>query len=97
MTPPSPLVNQEASAEVTVLSGVPRQPVRNATFDIEAHMSHPGMAPVVRRTSDDGNGVYGARLQFPMSGDWVVFVTGTMPGGQAIRHRTAEFTVRLPE
>jgi hypothetical protein len=69
------------------------QPVPAAVLDIEAHMEHPGMAPVVARASETAPGVYGARLSLSMAGDWVVFVTGTLPGGRRLRHRAATVAV----
>ena len=68
-------------------------PVPAAVLEIEAHMEHPGMAPVIVRAGESAPGVYGARLSLSMAGDWVVFVTGTLPDGRRLRHRAATFVV----
>lgn len=96
MAPASPVVDRPVAVGLTLLDAG-QQPVVGATLDIEAHMSHPGMAPVIVRAADRGAGVYDARLSFTMSGDWVAVVSGTLPGGQAIRRRAAAFTVVMAE
>jgi hypothetical protein len=61
-----------------------QQPVHGARLQLEAHMSHPGMAPVVRRLTETDPGVYEADVQFSMAGDWVLVVTGTLADGRTI-------------
>jgi hypothetical protein len=45
------------------------------------------MPPAVASAAERGPGVYEAPLQFTMRGDWIVLVTGTVPGGAAVSHR----------
>jgi hypothetical protein len=92
LVPESPAVDRPAEARVIVRDAA-GQPVRSAALDIEAHMEHPGMAPVIARTAEQAPGVYGARLSLSMAGGWVAFVTGTLPDGQRVRQRAASFVV----
>lgn len=96
LEPAVPVVDQDATVTLTVLDAQ-RQPVIGATLDIEGHMSHPGMAPVVVRAVDRGAGIYDARLAFTMGGDWFAIVSGTLRDGQSIRQRAAAFRVRVAE
>ena len=58
-----------------------QKPVTGARLRLEGLMSHPGMAPVIAAVTERGNGEYEAPLQFTMAGDWILLVTGELPGG----------------
>jgi hypothetical protein len=62
-----------------------QKPVTGARLQLEGLMSHPGMAPVVAAVTERGNGEYEAPLQFTMAGDWILLVTGELPGGMPIK------------
>jgi hypothetical protein len=51
---------------------------------LEADMSHPGMSPVFATVSDEGNGVYEAKLDFNMAGDWTLLVHASLADGATI-------------
>jgi hypothetical protein len=57
-----------------------QRPVTGARLTLEGLMSHPGMAPVAAAVTERGNGEYDAPLQFTMAGDWILLVTGELPG-----------------
>jgi YtkA-like len=70
------------------------QPLRGASLRLDAHMPHPGMAPVSGDVVDRGDGEYEARLRLTMEGDWVVVVTGTLADGSRITGQTQVVAVR---
>jgi hypothetical protein len=63
------------------------RPVAGAHLRVEAQMSHPGMAPVLATGTERGEGRYEARLQFTMSGDWIVLIHGSLATGEVVEHR----------
>jgi hypothetical protein len=62
-------------------------PAPGAQLQVEGHMSHPGMAPVVARAEDLGQGRYRAEFTFTMAGDWSLMVSGRLADGRAVEHR----------
>ncbi len=95
MMPLAPVVDEEAHAEITLRNRT-GQPVRGATLRVEAHMSHPGMAPVIEGAREESDGVYTVRLRLTMAGEWILFVRGTRADNRPIDHRAGATTVRRP-
>lgn len=82
LDPSPPLVGTPIVARLT-LRDTDQKPITGARLRLEGMMSHPGMAPVSAAVTEKGNGEYEAPLQFTMAGDWILLVTGELPGGMA--------------
>jgi hypothetical protein len=91
VSPTVPLVGQAATIEATLSDR--DKPIVGAKLQLEAHMVHPGMAPVIAPAVERPNGIYAARLTLPMAGDWVVYVAGELPDGRRI-HQKVDVRVR---
>jgi hypothetical protein len=62
-------------------------PVKGASLRLEAHMSHPGMAPVVADLIER-DGIYESRVQLTMAGPWVIVASGELADGRRIVKQT---------
>ena len=63
------------------------KPVSGARIELEADMSHPGMAPVLEETKETKAGEYQAEIRFGMAGDWIVLLHVRLPGGQTLERQ----------
>lgn len=92
---PSPA---SAGAATLVRFDVKREdgkPVGGAKLRVEAHMTHPGMQPLVAELIERATGTYEARLNLPMAGRWILVVSGTLADGRRIE-KQAEVTAVQP-
>jgi hypothetical protein len=93
ITPARPAAGAPTAGELRVLDrgGLP---VRHATLKVEAHMSHPGMAPVVASAAETGDGVYRVDLPLTMAGDWTLLLKGSLADGRLVDAQYSPLTVR---
>lgn len=68
--------------------------VTGARTKVEGNMSHAGMAPVFAEAGEVAPGRYEARLEFTMSGDWLLLVDLTLPDGRRLRRQVEVKGVR---
>jgi len=85
-TATTPAVGEPLVADVT-LETADGVPVTGASLEIEGHMSHPGMAPVLAAAEEQEDGTYVVRFELTMAGDWIVLVKGVLPDGRTVSHR----------
>ncbi len=93
VTPPAPIAGGATDVRVSLVDAR-HQPVAGATVQIEAHMTHPGMAPVIEPASDRGGGQYFASVSLTMAGDWVLFADVTTADGQRVRKEIGRLSAR---
>lgn len=58
------------------------RPVTQARVQVEADMSHAGMAPVFSEAREIRPGVYQTAIDFSMAGDWVLLLHIRMADGR---------------
>jgi hypothetical protein len=80
------VVDREARLEFTLADAEGRM-LSGASLQLEANMTHPGMAPIVEPMIDAGGGTYTAALRFTMAGDWVLGIRGTLPDRRLVDRR----------
>ena len=56
-------------------------------MEVEADMSHPGMAPVFGEVEETAPGNYLAHVRFTMAGDWVLLLRIKLPDGRKIERQ----------
>jgi hypothetical protein len=81
--PPRPSAGVEIAVQLRV-ANADGAPVTGAKLQCTAQMSHPGMAPIIATAVERGAGLYEARLELSMAGDWVLIATGGLPDGRRI-------------
>ena len=82
LDPVKPAVGTDSTVRVTLDDE--DGPLRGARVQVEAHMSHPGMAPLVVDASEIVAGTYTARIPFSMGGEWTLVATGALADGRRI-------------
>jgi hypothetical protein len=63
------------------------EPMTGAHVNLEAEMSHPGMAPVFSVAREGTPGQYQGPLELAMPGDWVVLIHVTLPDGRKLERQ----------
>ncbi len=93
---PTPPVTGAATLVRVALTHQDGRRGSGAKLRVEAHMTHPGMAPVIGEAVERTSGIYETRLHLPMAGPWVLVVSGTLPGGRRIVQQTEVTVVQPP-
>ena len=76
------------AADITLLlRDATSRPLTGVHVNLEADMSHPGMAPVFGESMEIGGGSYRGKIGFTMPGDWVVLVHMTLPDQQKVERQ----------
>lgn len=83
LEPVPPVVGVSHVARVRVLDPG-RGEVVGARLRLEAHMTHPGMAPEIADLIEVAGGTYEGQIVFSMSGDWVLVVSGELGDGRRV-------------
>ena len=91
--PAKPVVDESFTADVT-LRDASGHPVRGARLEVQAFMSHPGMAPVIAIAAERDGGIYRTDLRFAMAGQWIVMVDVALPDGRTLKQRVDTLDVR---
>jgi hypothetical protein len=71
------------------LHDVAGEPVPGARVNLEADMSHPGMAPVFGDAKEIAPGQYQGGVEFAMPGDWVVLIHVTLRDGRKLERQVS--------
>jgi hypothetical protein len=71
--------------------------IGGARLRLDAHMTHPGMAPVTSDVIETSGGTYESRVRLSMAGDWVFVVSGNLPNGRRITKEIRVPAVRPAE
>jgi hypothetical protein len=74
--------------ETVSLSGATVDTLAGARVDVVAHMTHPGMTPVVATVTRRGPDVFEAALDLDLAGDWELVATAQLPDGRRVESRT---------
>ena len=94
--PTPPMVSKTTTVRIT-LADSRGAPVRGAKLRLDAHMTHPGMAPLTSDVSETGDGAYQSRVRLSMAGEWVFVVTGGLPDGRRLTEQMQVPAVRPAE
>jgi YtkA-like protein len=85
LMPPQPTVGP-ATLSVS-LSGATAATLGNAKVGVVAHVTHPGMTPIVATVTQHGPDVYDAAVDFTMAGDWMLIAAVQLPDGRRLESR----------
>ena len=84
---PQPVRVGAATVTVTGVTDGLGEPLAGVHIQVEGDMAHPGMAPVFGDATETAPGVYTARLNFTMPGDWVVLLHIRLADGSKIERQ----------
>jgi hypothetical protein len=85
---PQPVRVGLAIVTVTGVANKLGEPLAGVHVQVEGDMEHPGMAPVFADAAETAPGVYTAKLDLNMPGDWVVLTHIRLADGRKIERQT---------
>ena len=97
LDPAPPAIGRDTVTRITLRNSATDAPVGGARLQLEGHMSHPGMTPVIVSVAERRPGEYEAQLRFSMAGDWVLVLTGELAGGARVTKKLDVVGVRPAE
>ena len=83
LQPKAPVPLREVTAHLS-LRDASGTLITGARLRVEAHMSHPGMAPIISGAEEPTPGMYEARIELSMAGAWTLVADGTLPDGRRL-------------
>jgi hypothetical protein len=93
VTPQAPVAGEPVDVHLS-LRDAGHHAIAGAAVQLEAHMTHPGMAPVIEPAPERGDGDYVARPSLTMAGDWVLFADVRTADGQRVRKEIGRLSAR---
>lgn len=84
---PQPVRVGAATVTVSGIADGLGEPLAGVHVQIEGDMNHPGMPPVFADAPQVAPGVYQAKIDFNMPGDWVVLVHIRLADGRRIEQQ----------
>jgi hypothetical protein len=97
LDPAPPAIGRDTVTRITLRDSATDAPVGGARLQLEGHMSHPGMTPVIASVAERSPGEYEAQLRFSMTGDWVLVLTGELADGARVTKQLEVVGVRPAE
>lgn len=94
LDPAPPAIGRDTVTRITLRDSATDTPVGGARLQLEGHMSHPGMTPVITSVAERSPGEYEAQLRFSMTGDWVLVLTGELADGARVTKQLEVVGVR---
>jgi hypothetical protein len=83
---PQPVRVGEATMAIQLADALAK-PVTHARIAVEGDMSHPGMSPIFATATETSPGMYTAKLDFNMGGDWVILSHIVLADGRKLERR----------
>ena len=97
LDPAPPAIGRDTVTRITLRDTATDAPIGGARLQLEGHMSHPGMTPVIASVAERSPGEYEAQLRFSMAGDWVLVLTGELADGGRVTKQLEVVGVRPAE
>ena len=94
LRPPQPVVGP---VTLSLVLGEQTTHARVTAVSVVGYMTHPGMPPALATVTPRGRGVYDAKMELTMAGDWVFVVSVQLADGQRVERRIPVANVQPPK